>query len=141
MTTDSDSGNGYKHNSKSLQSGSSLRSDKDAADDYSCMDGAAAASASKAMKKSDEGQRERKPEPPMITRDDENSASLNLRNLSKVILPPLGVSSCNQPQPHARRRIITPMDSRYRFGSSMTSLPLALAYMGWDRAVINFLGV
>lgn len=39
---------------------------------------------------------------------------LNLRNLSKLILPPLGVSGSNQTQIQSKGWIISPMDSRYR---------------------------
>lgn len=48
------------------------------------------------------------------SRDDEESASMYLRNLSKLILPPLGVSSDNQTQINATGKIISPMDTRYR---------------------------
>lgn len=44
-----------------------------------------------------------------------SSSSLNLRNLSKVILPPLGVSGSNQNQIESKGWIISPMDSRYRY--------------------------
>lgn len=44
-----------------------------------------------------------------------SSSSLNLRNLSKVILPPLGVSASNQNQIESKGWIISPMDSRYRY--------------------------
>lgn len=48
--------------------------------------------------------------------EDENTSSkdLSLRNLSKIILPPLGASSYNQNQTEFKGRIISPMDSRYR---------------------------
>lgn len=46
--------------------------------------------------------------------EDQEDESLNLRNLSKVILPPLGVSSFNQKQTHSKW-IVVPMDSRYRY--------------------------
>lgn len=46
-----------------------------------------------------------------LGRDDE----LNLGNLSKLIIPPLGMSSYNQTQINATGKIILPMDSRYRF--------------------------
>lgn len=47
--------------------------------------------------------------------DDEKTISLNLRNLSKLILPPLGVSSSTfQPQINSRARIVSPLDTRYR---------------------------
>jgi hypothetical protein len=44
-----------------------------------------------------------------------SSSSLNLRNLSKLILPPLGVSGSNQNQIQSKGWIISPMDSRYRY--------------------------
>lgn len=50
----------------------------------------------------------------LTSRDDEELASANLRNLSKLILPPLGVSGYNQTQINNSGRIISPMDSRYR---------------------------
>lgn len=43
------------------------------------------------------------------------SSPLNMRNLSKIILPPLGASSYNQNQIKSKGRIISPMDSRYRY--------------------------
>lgn len=43
-----------------------------------------------------------------------SSNDLNLRNLSKLILPPLGASNYNQNQTEVKGRIISPMDSRYR---------------------------
>lgn len=42
---------------------------------------------------------------------DEQAYRLELKNLSKIILPPLGVSSSNQ---NPKGWIISPMDSRYR---------------------------
>jgi hypothetical protein len=42
------------------------------------------------------------------------SSPLSLRNLSKLILPPLGSSSFNQSQIESKGWIISPMDSRYR---------------------------
>jgi hypothetical protein len=48
----------------------------------------------------------------------EGSGSFNLRNLSKLILPPLGVPAGGHAQSgHAGpndRRVISPLDSRYR---------------------------
>lgn len=66
---------------------------------------------------------------------DENgksSSSLdnNLRYLSKVILPPLGVSSFNeQNQNEPNRRIISPMDSRYRWWETL--MVILVAYSAW----------
>jgi len=45
---------------------------------------------------------------------DYGSSSFNLRNLSKLILPPLGVSGNAQTQAACRGKVISPMDSRYR---------------------------
>lgn len=43
-----------------------------------------------------------------------HEASFNLRNLSKLVLPPLGASGYNQTQVESGGRIVSPMDSRYR---------------------------
>lgn len=48
------------------------------------------------------------------TQDEEEETSLSLSSLSKLILPPLGVSSYTQNQTKSKW-IISPMDSRYRF--------------------------
>lgn len=40
---------------------------------------------------------------------------LSLRNLSKFMIPPLGVSSYNQTQLESKGWVITPMDSTYRY--------------------------
>lgn len=49
-------------------------------------------------------------------RDEEYGASsLSLNNLSKLILPPLGVASYNQNQIISSGWVISPMDSRYRY--------------------------
>ncbi|KDO50101.1 hypothetical protein CISIN_1g0360741mg, partial [Citrus sinensis] len=47
-----------------------------------------------------------------LREEEGDDASLSLRNLSKLILPPLGVSSYNQNQTKSKW-IISPMDSRY----------------------------
>ncbi|KAL3538538.1 hypothetical protein ACH5RR_001904 [Cinchona calisaya] len=57
------------------------------------------------------------------------SKDLNLRNLSKLILPPLGASSYNQNQTEFNGRIISPMDSRYR--NWETLMVLLVAYSAW----------
>ncbi|KAK9286193.1 hypothetical protein L1049_014577 [Liquidambar formosana] len=58
------------------------------------------------------------------------SASLNLRNLSKLILPPLGASATsNQNQIESKGWIISPMDSRYRCWQ--TFMVLLVAYSAW----------
>ncbi|KAJ0961394.1 hypothetical protein J5N97_000430 [Dioscorea zingiberensis] len=59
----------------------------------------------------------------------EDDDSLSLRNLSKLILPPLGVSSYNQSQINSRGRIISPMDSRYRCWETL--MVLLIAYSAW----------
>ncbi|KAK3011337.1 hypothetical protein RJ639_011724 [Escallonia herrerae] len=56
--------------------------------------------------------------------------SFNLRNMSKLILPPLGASSFNQNQVESTKgRIISPMDSRYRCWE--TFMVLLVAYTAW----------
>ncbi|KAM5574453.1 potassium channel AKT2/3 [Rosa sericea] len=66
----------------------------------------------------------------MMYSNTSSSSDLNLRNLSKLILPPLGVSSYNQPtQMHSKGWIILPMDSRYR--SWETFMVLLVAYSAW----------
>lgn len=47
---------------------------------------------------------------------------LSFRNLSKLILPPLGSNGSNTNQTHEKGFIITPMDSRYRFVGLIKSL-------------------
>lgn len=49
--------------------------------------------------------------------EEKESYHLNLKNLSKVILPPLGISTNSQLQVQSRGWIISPMDSRYRYFS------------------------
>ncbi|KAK6945623.1 Cyclic nucleotide-binding domain [Dillenia turbinata] len=61
--------------------------------------------------------------------DASSSSSLNLRYLSKVILPPLGVSSYNQIQIESKGKIISPMDSRYRCWE--TYMVFLVAYSAW----------
>ncbi|KAG9444091.1 hypothetical protein H6P81_015431 [Aristolochia fimbriata] len=63
--------------------------------------------------------------------DDKQSISLNLRHISKVILPPLGVSSTtlNQTQTDSRVRVITPMGSRYRCWEAL--MVALVAYSAW----------
>lgn len=46
--------------------------------------------------------------------DDMSPPSFNLQNVSKLILPPLGVSSYNHNPVVSKGWIISPMDSRYR---------------------------
>ncbi|XP_057977463.1 potassium channel AKT2/3 isoform X2 [Malania oleifera] len=61
--------------------------------------------------------------------DDDWNDSLNLRNISKVVLPPLGVSSYNHNQLQGKGRIILPMDSRYRCWEAF--MVLLVAYSAW----------
>ncbi|MED6207356.1 RAC-beta serine/threonine-protein kinase [Stylosanthes scabra] len=57
--------------------------------------------------------------------------SFNLRNVSKLILPPLGVSSNKYEQNPVDSRgwIISPMDSRYRWWESL--MVILVAYSAW----------
>ncbi|MED6143168.1 RAC-beta serine/threonine-protein kinase [Stylosanthes scabra] len=57
--------------------------------------------------------------------------SFNLRNVSKLILPPLGVSSNKYENPveSIKGRIISPMDSRYRCWESL--MVVLVAYSAW----------
>ncbi|XP_031285395.1 potassium channel AKT2/3 [Pistacia vera] len=68
------------------------------------------------------------PSPHHHQHHEEEDESLNLRNLSKVILPPLGVSSFNQYQTHSKW-IVVPMDSRYRGWESF--MVVLVAYSAW----------
>ncbi|THU50872.1 hypothetical protein C4D60_Mb06t24930 [Musa balbisiana] len=61
--------------------------------------------------------------------DVESSESFNLRNLSKLVLPPLGVSTYNQNQNDSRGKVILPMDSRYRCWE--TFMVVLVAYSAW----------
>ncbi|KAK9217755.1 hypothetical protein WN943_006383 [Citrus x changshan-huyou] len=63
-----------------------------------------------------------------LREEEGDDASLSLRNLSKLILPPLGVSSYNQNQTKSKW-IISPMDSRYRCWE--TFMVLLVAYSAW----------
>uniref|UniRef100_A0A0E0DRQ8 Potassium channel n=1 Tax=Oryza meridionalis TaxID=40149 RepID=A0A0E0DRQ8_9ORYZ len=63
----------------------------------------------------------------------EGSGSFNLRNLSKLILPPLGVpagghAQSGHPGPNDRR-VISPLDSRYRCWD--TFMVVLVAYSAW----------
>jgi hypothetical protein len=46
--------------------------------------------------------------------EEEDDSPLSLSSLSKIILPPLGVSSFNQNPIESKGWIISPVDSRYR---------------------------
>ncbi|KAL6297522.1 hypothetical protein ACE6H2_005664 [Prunus campanulata] len=81
-------------------------------------------------------QKQQQPHDDQDRRQDENSYSssspssdLNLRNISKLILPPLGASSYNQTPIHSNGWIISPMDSRYRCWE--TFMVLLVAYSAW----------
>ncbi|XP_059653505.1 potassium channel AKT2/3-like [Cornus florida] len=56
---------------------------------------------------------------------DGSKSDLNFRNLSKLILPPLGASSCNQNQIESEGKIISPVDSRYRCWETLMVLLVA----------------
>lgn len=60
-------------------------------------------------------------------RSDDGSSSLNLRNLSKLILPPLGAAGYVQSV--TRGKVISPMDSRYRCWESFTVV--LVVYAAW----------
>ncbi|AQK93628.1 Potassium channel2, partial [Zea mays] len=59
------------------------------------------------------------------------SGSFNLRNLSKVILPPLGGPSGGQSQSHggSDKWVVSPLDSRYRWWD--TFMVVLVAYSAW----------
>ncbi|XWS40029.1 hypothetical protein CRYUN_Cryun18bG0104900 [Craigia yunnanensis] len=61
--------------------------------------------------------------------DSDESTSLSLSSLSKLILPPLGVSSYNQNQIKSKEWIISPMDSRYRCWE--TFMVMLVFYSAW----------
>ncbi|NP_001312582.1 potassium channel AKT2/3-like [Nicotiana tabacum] len=58
-----------------------------------------------------------------------NSDELGFRNLSKLILPPLGSNDYNQNQTQQKGKIITPMDSRYRCWETL--MVVMVAYSAW----------
>lgn len=61
--------------------------------------------------------------------EEEDDSPLSLSSLSKIILPPLGVSSFNQNPIESKGWIISPVDSRYRcWGTIMAVL---VAYSLW----------
>ncbi|ESW20514.1 hypothetical protein PHAVU_006G215700 [Phaseolus vulgaris] len=62
-----------------------------------------------------------------LKEEDYMSPSFNLRNISKLILPPLGVSSQNPV--NSKGWIISPMDSKYRCWESF--MVLLVAYSAW----------
>lgn len=57
------------------------------------------------------------------------SDDLSFRNLSKLILPPLGSNGYNQNQTQEKGFIITPMDSRYRCWETL--MVIMVAYSAW----------
>ncbi|OIT07943.1 PREDICTED: potassium channel AKT2/3-like [Nicotiana attenuata] len=58
-----------------------------------------------------------------------NSDELSFRNLSKLILPPLGSNGYSQNQTQQKGKIITPMDSRYRCWETL--MVIMVAYSAW----------
>ncbi|KAF9603585.1 hypothetical protein IFM89_037084 [Coptis chinensis] len=64
-----------------------------------------------------------------LTKENENKASLNVRNVSKLILPPLGVTGYTQNQNESRGRTITPLDSGYRCWEAF--MVFLVAYSAW----------
>ncbi|XP_070682673.1 potassium channel AKT2/3 isoform X4 [Malus domestica] len=58
-----------------------------------------------------------------------SSSELDLRNISKLILPPLGASSYNQTPIQSNGWIVSPMDSRYRCWE--TFMVVLVAYSAW----------
>nr|AAD16278.1 pulvinus inward-rectifying channel for potassium SPICK1 [Samanea saman] len=61
--------------------------------------------------------------------EDDMSPSFNLQNVSKLILPPLGVSSYNLNPVENKGWIISPMDTRYRYWQGV--MVLLVAYSAW----------
>ncbi|WRX15245.1 Ion transport domain - like 4 [Theobroma cacao] len=61
--------------------------------------------------------------------ESDEDTPLSLSSLSKLILPPLGVSSYNQNQIKSKGWIISPMDSRYRCWE--TFMVLLVFYSAW----------
>ncbi|XP_050210414.1 potassium channel AKT2/3 [Mercurialis annua] len=61
--------------------------------------------------------------------EEDDDTSLSLSSLSKIILPPLGVSTYNHNPVHSKGWIISPMDSRYRCWESF--MVLLVAYTAW----------
>ncbi|KAL3729577.1 hypothetical protein ACJRO7_026669 [Eucalyptus globulus] len=61
--------------------------------------------------------------------DSSSSNSLSLKNLSKLILPPLGASTDSQNQIESRGRVVSPMDSRYRCWE--TFMVVLVVYSAW----------
>ncbi|KAL5715313.1 RAC-beta serine/threonine-protein kinase [Ranunculus cassubicifolius] len=61
--------------------------------------------------------------------EDERHIIHNVQNVSKLILPPLGASTCNPNQNESKGWIVNPMDSRYRCWE--TFMVLLVAYSAW----------
>ncbi|KAF8114960.1 hypothetical protein N665_0030s0009 [Sinapis alba] len=61
--------------------------------------------------------------------EDYDASSLSLNNISKLILPPLGVASYNKSHIISSGWIISPMDSRHRWWESF--MVLLVAYSSW----------
>ncbi|XP_028757457.1 potassium channel AKT2/3-like [Neltuma alba] len=81
------------------------------------------------LKKSDRKHHNGHSEKPDHVEEDNMSPSFHLRNISKLILPPLGASSYNQNPVQTKGWIISPMDSRYRYWQSL--MVLLVAYSAW----------
>ncbi|GKV22659.1 hypothetical protein SLEP1_g32509 [Rubroshorea leprosula] len=52
---------------------------------------------------------------PDRTETEHDASGLSLRSLTKIILPPLGVSNFNQNEMNSKGWFISPMDSRYSY--------------------------
>ncbi|GLT86273.1 hypothetical protein SLE2022_044200 [Rubroshorea leprosula] len=66
---------------------------------------------------------------PDRTETEHDASGLSLRSLTKIILPPLGVSNFNQNEMNSKGWFISPMDSRYRCWE--TFMVLLVAYSAW----------
>jgi len=66
------------------------------------------------MRRSWKNDQEHDSETPRQEEEEEDDSPLSLSSLSKIILPPLGVSSFNQNPIESKGWIISPVDSRYR---------------------------
>lgn len=64
-----------------------------------------------------------------IKKGDHGSSSFSLGNLSKLILPPLGVSGYLQTQTASNGNVISPMDTRYRCWESF--MVILVVYSAW----------
>ncbi|KAK4476850.1 hypothetical protein RD792_016012 [Penstemon davidsonii] len=62
-------------------------------------------------------------------KEEEISEELSFKNLSKLVVPPLGASGYNICQNESKGRIISPMDSRYRCWEAV--MVVLVAYSAW----------